>query len=369
MEIKKGGAQAPLFALRFLLLTFDPHLPTMPSGALFPFAGLLTAREADVRRRRVAVVTNPNAGKNTPRAGLGKVIASILTTPHWTYNTQTLSELELAAQRIRQERTDILVIAGGDGTIHHTLTKVLREHERSPGTPLPQILIIPIGTMNTVATTIGLTRHPAVRLAELVAAKLHENRPLDHVHLNPMRVNDEYGFLYGSGLVVNFLEKYYEDRENRGPKRAIKVILGTLGNELLSLITFRKSKQILTRPVHAKITLPDGFAPPVAPQMTHTGIMCASVDQIGLGCRGMPEARSRPGHFMLRSTHLNFWGLAASLGPLWAGLPLPKSFDAVVPNLTIDYQEPTVVQVDGDLKPPRMQDVIACGPTLSFITG
>jgi hypothetical protein len=223
--------------------------------------------------------------------------------------------------------------------------------------------------MNNLATTLGLTKHPAVKLAELLAAKIREKRPLDVTPLNPLKINDEFGFLYGAGLPVNFLQKYYEDRKRRGPKRAIKVILAMLGNEILSLLTFRKSKQILTRPVHATIALPEGNDPPVAPFTTHTGILCASVDDIGLGCRAMPQARSQPGCFMLRSTHLSFWGLVASLGPLWAGLPLPATFDAVVPHLTIDYQEPTVATVDGDMKTPRTCDVINCGPPVSFITG
>lgn len=326
--------------------------------------------EAYVRKRKVAVVTNPNAGKNTPRAGLGKVIASILTTPYWTYNTETLGALQGAAQQIRHDRPDILVIAGGDGTIHHTLTSVLKAHESAPGAPLPQILIIPIGTMNTVATSLGLTRHPAVRLAELVATKIRENRPLDHVHLNPLKVNDEYGFLYGSGLVVNFLEKYYEDREQRGPKRAVKVILGALGNEIVSAITFRKPTHGLMKPVHAKIALPGGHEPPVAPLMTHTAILVGAVDQIGMGCKGLPDARTHPGKFMLRSTNLSFWGLMANVGPLWAGFPLTSStFDATTDRLTIEYEEPTVVQLDGDLKPARAVDVIESGPTVPFVTG
>lgn len=322
-----------------------------------------------MEKKTVAVVTNPNAGKNTPRAGLGKVVASILATPRWTYNPRTLIALEETAKALSRDRPDILVIAGGDGSVHQTLSKVLLEHKRLPGTPLPQILIIPIGTMNNLATTIGLTRHPAVKLAELVAAKLRENRPLDLTHLSPLQINDEYGFIYGTGLPVNFLQKYYEDRKHRGRMRALKVILATLGNEIASLVTFRKSKQILTRPVHAQITLPDGNEPPMAPFTTHSGILCASIDQVGLGCRAMPEARSRPGCFMLRSTHLSFWGLAMSLGALWFGLPLPATFDAVVPHLTIDYQEPTIATVDGDLKPPRTRDLITCGPSLSFITG
>ena len=316
--------------------------------------------------KKVAVVTNPKAGKNTPRAGLGKVISSILATPRWTYNPETLSALEGTAKQLSHDRPDILVIAGGDGTVHETLSKVLLEHERSPAAPIPQILIIPIGTMNNLATTLGLTKHPAVKLAELIAAKIRDKRPLD---VTPLKINDEYGFLYGTGLPVNFLQKYYEDPKHRGPRRAIKVVLTTIGNEILSLLTFRKSKQILTRPVHATITLPEGNDPPVAPFTTHTGIICASIDDIGLGCRAMPKARSQPGCFMLRSTHLSFWGLVGSLGPLWAGLPLPATFDAVVPHLSIDYQEPTIATVDGDMKPPRTSDIIGCGPALSFITG
>jgi len=319
--------------------------------------------------KKVAVVTNPKAGKNTPRAGLGKVISSILATPRWTYNPETLSALEGTAKQLSHDRPDILVIAGGDGTVHETLSKVLIEHEHSPAAPIPQILIIPIGTMNNLATTLGLTKHPAVKLAEIVAAKIRDKRPLDVTPLNPLKINDEFGFLYGTGLPVNFLQKYYEDPKHRGPMRAIKVVLATIGNEILSLLTFRKSKQILTRPVHATITLPEGNDPPVAPFTTHTGIICASIDDIGLGCRAMPKARSQPGCFMLRSTHLSFWGLVGSLGPLWAGLPLPATFDAVVPHLTIDYQEPTIATVDGDMKPARTSDVIGCGPTLSFITG
>jgi len=61
--------------------------------------------------------------------------------------------------------------------------------------------------------------------------------------------------------------------------------------------------------------------------------------------------------------HLSFWGLAMSVGALWVGLPLPATFDAVVPHLTIDYQEPTIATIDGDMKQPRTRDVITCGPT------
>lgn len=90
-------------------------------------------------KKKVAVVANPKAGKNTPRAGLGKTIASILTTPRRTYSPDTLAALEATARQLNGDRPDILAIAGGDGTIHQTLTRLLREHEKSPDVPLPQV--------------------------------------------------------------------------------------------------------------------------------------------------------------------------------------------------------------------------------------
>jgi len=62
----------------------DTHVQIAPLARTAWARGRIL-KGADVNKKTVAVVTNPNAGKNTPRAGLGKVIASILATPRWTY--------------------------------------------------------------------------------------------------------------------------------------------------------------------------------------------------------------------------------------------------------------------------------------------
>ncbi len=320
-------------------------------------------------KTKVAVVSNANAGKNTSRAGLGLVIGKILATPTYHYNTADLAELDEAAIELNRDRPDIVVIAGGDGTVKQTITRILLAHEASPNQPLPQFLIIPTGTMNVVGNVLGLTRYSAVKMAQRMRTQIQSGRPLNVAHLNPIRVNDEFGFLYASGLPVNLLKSYYEDKEVRGPRGALRVILQALRNELWSLLTFRKSKQLLTKPVHAKITLPDGHDPPVGPYMTHTTIMCGAVDEVGLGCRALPDAMSAPGHFMLRSSNMSFWGYMASMGAAWAGMPLPRTFDTTVPNAVIEYQEPTICTLDGEMNAPTTRDVLTSGPTLSFVVG
>jgi len=374
-----------------------------------------------LRKKKIAVFSNPHSGKNTPRAGIGRVIAEVLTTPDWSYPTSTLGELRQAARSIHAKNPDIVTLAGGDGTLHVDLTRILREYEKTPGKPLPLFLIVPTGTMNTVAKNIGLSfRSPeeAVAFARRIADKNERQLPFDVVHLHALKVNDEYGFLYGSALPVNLLKWYYDRASYRctdaqreygleealkvrklpcrfrcrwnkaakfggtcpkcgkplekalGKERALRVIWETLCDEIRSAVMFRRSHRILTDPVHAEIVLPEGHDPPVAPFMTHTGIMVSTVDDMGMGCRGMPFARREAGKFMLRSTSLSFWGVVANFLLLWNAMPLAaNTFDAVVPSLTIKYREPTVTTIDGDFRPPTRQDVIQCGPLLTFIVG
>jgi hypothetical protein len=373
-----------------------------------------------LRKKKIAVFSNPHSGKNTPRAGIGRMIAEIMTTPDWTYATSTLGELKQAARSIHAKNPDIVILAGGDGTVHLDLTKILREWAKTPNMPLPHFLLVPGGTMNTVAANLGLScSNPAeaVEFARRIAYKIEHQLPFDTVHVNPLKVNDDYGFLYGAGLPVNLLNQYYGKAAYRctdvhreygveealqakklpcrftcrwdkaaryngicpkcgkplekalGKERALQVIRETLWDEIKSLFTFRRSSRILTEPVHAEIVLPECFDPPVAPFMTHTGIMVSSVEDVGMGCRGMPYARREVGKFMLRSTNLSFWGLAANTLMLWNGLSLTKTFDAVVPSLVVKYHEPTVRTLDGDFLAPSKHDRIDCGPLLEFIIG
>ena len=320
------------------------------------------------KRQKIALISNPHAGKNTPRAGLGKVIASILAEPRWTYTTETLGELRMAADFIKRDRPDILAFSGGDGTVMRTLTDICQSYERSPGMALPQILVIPTGTMNVVGTSLGLTRMSAETLASTIRAKIDANVPLDTARLSPMKVNDRYGFLYGAGLPINVLEQVYAS-EHRGPKRIAKIMVRAFWEELWALACFRKSPQILTKPVHAKIIFPNGYEPPVAPYMTHTAILAGSVDQVGLGCRALHDARSKPGCFMIRSTNLGYWGLSRRIGHLWAGLSFPAIYDATVPYVDIEFEQPTDITIDGEIFKGRLHDRISCGPSLTFITG
>ena len=358
-------------------------------------------RKSAPRPIKTAVITSKRAGVGTARAGLGTVIGSMLATPYRHYDTATLGELDAAVKRIAADRTDIAFFTGGDGALHVIVTRLIREYG-ALGLPMPLLGYIPTGTMMNTGKSLDLDRMSAVDFARRLSEKIEAQRrgedvPFNVAHLNPIMIGDQYGFIYGAGVAVNFLQEYEranhrcEDREHcgfgckwsqagrhkgvcpkcgkklaregLGPWRAIKVILGSLFS--------RKKRRQLMRPVYARIRLPDGHEKPVAPSMEHTALMVATVDQLGMGMRGMPDAMSKPNHFMLRSTQLSYWQLAfpTTLGALWAGLPLPRTFDAVVPSIVIEYEEPTIATLDGDMLPPATRHEISCGPMLRFITG
>ncbi len=370
-------------------------------------------------KERVASLFNPHSGKNTPRYGFGKIVADILSGPRYSYSTSTLEELRLAARQICIKQPEIVNITGGDGTQSLYLTALIKEYE-SKGQPLPKFMVTPGGTRNVLALNLGITNMSGWDYVHRIQHKVERGLPLDTVQLNPLKINGSYGFMYGAGLVAQGVELYYagapyqcEDavrdygfaealnaeklpcrfscradkaeryggwcpkcgkklRRRLGDRRALEVAAEVFWDELKSKLLFRKSRELITKPVYAEISL-TGHEEPFAPFLTHTGIFCSTLEYMGRGFRAMPDARKEPNNFMLRTINLSFWGLARNLPFLWSGLPLPtkQCFDAVVPALTIKYKSPTVRQIDGDLNKddPSQVDRLEAGPLLTFVVG
>lgn len=338
-------------------------------------------RQATERQRngKMHIVTNPNAGKHTGHAGIGYVIGRILSqpkNPNKLYDTKTLQDLEGVAEQINRD-TDpgkIVAIASGDGGVHHVITRVVKRH-LDGGLDLPDFAIIPVGTMNMVATAIGCNRiiMPPKSLAERIRDKLDSGKEFEYVHCRVMKINGEYGFIFGVGLPIHLLESYYDDGSDmRGGPQAAKVIFGSLWRELVAKMTFGRKKEGLLEPLHATVRLP-GHHPPCAPLMSHTAIMASTIDQLGFGCRAMPDALAigqREKRFLLRSTGLTYLGAAMMIGQIWAGFSLPDTFDAAVAKAEIGFiHEPSKFMIDGEFKPAVGSVTIEAGPLLRFIVG
>src|SRR5262249_25387360 len=119
---------------------------------------------------------------------------------------ETHADLERTAAEFRAAGVGTLAINGGDGTLHLVLSAFARSYADRP---LPDILPLRGGTMNTIADALGIRESTSAGLRRLldkrrqgVAARCEERELL--------RVGDHLAFLFGTGALAGYLRLYYE---------------------------------------------------------------------------------------------------------------------------------------------------------------
>jgi diacylglycerol kinase (ATP) len=134
---------------------------------------------------RLQVIYNPIAGRRhgarlrkTFRAlvGAGASLSVI--------ETQGPGDAERAAASACRADTDILIVAGGDGTINEVVNGLM-----ATSGPIPPMAVIPLGTANVLAQEIGLS----LSSRKIASAILGEHR----ISVYPGRANGRYFLMMG----------------------------------------------------------------------------------------------------------------------------------------------------------------------------
>ena len=168
----------------------------------------------------IALLVNPAAGKGRAARVVADVTEALRqggANVAILVGTDAAHAQALARQAV-EDGVDAVVALGGDGMVHLALNVVA-------GTPTP-LGLIPAGTGNDLAATLGLPTKDPVAAAKLVVAKLSGSgpRPMDAV-----RVGDKwFGCVLGAGF-----DSRVNDRANRmswprGRQRYNLAILGEL---------------------------------------------------------------------------------------------------------------------------------------------
>lgn len=125
------------------------------------------------RRRRVLVIYNPTAGQSRQRRLRATLRAlAELGCPVTLHETTERGDAEATAQRLVAAEFDVVVAAGGDGTINEVANGLI-----AASGPIPPLAIIPLGTANVLAQEIGLHGKPeavarAIAFGERMTAHL-----------------------------------------------------------------------------------------------------------------------------------------------------------------------------------------------------
>jgi Diacylglycerol kinase catalytic domain len=113
---------------------------------------------------RVGVVTNPGSRRN--RAGLGGIRAVLGRYPGTLHaEAAQVGDLEGIMCEFARREVDMVVVNGGDGTVHSTLTALCNggAFER-----MPAIAVLATGMTNLIALDVGLAGKPEAALARLL---------------------------------------------------------------------------------------------------------------------------------------------------------------------------------------------------------
>jgi len=142
---------------------------------------------------RARLILNPSAGRGRTanfgeklQSQLGPIAHSIE-----VFFSKSAEDLKQLAAKSRRDGVDLLIVAGGDGTVHHAARGILEE----PLGTVPTLAILPLGSANDLAYALGLSDGWWQKPGWKVAA-------IDHgwIHLNQ---NPPVAFVNGVGMGLN----------------------------------------------------------------------------------------------------------------------------------------------------------------------
>jgi len=110
----------------------------------------------------IPVILNP-AARSTKAATLGQAIRRLSPEPE-LHLTQGPGDATVIAERLAAEGHELVVVAGGDGTMNEVLQGVCRANaRRKPGEKHTALAVLPLGTMNVFSVELKL---PGKNIAE-----------------------------------------------------------------------------------------------------------------------------------------------------------------------------------------------------------
>jgi diacylglycerol kinase family enzyme len=305
----------------------------------------------------VAVFVNPGSRANRRDPGCAERFASILGACGTVVAPPSLERLAEEAQRTAARSPAVIGIHGGDGTLHRTLSALIAAYAPRA---LPPVAILPGGTMNVVASSLGLRAKPEAVLAELAEAE-RQGSPLPTLQRRCLHVGDDYGFIFGNGLLANFLEEYYA-RGRYGAARAVWIVFRIL----VSLITTGRYARRVFRSFRGQVHI-DGKE---LPRTRLTGIGAATVTEIGFRFKLHHRADDDPQRMAALAIHGGPLSLLLDVVDVRLGRGLsPKRAESFVASSLLIEPEATetTYTLDGDLYVARGPLRVELGPALAIV--
>jgi diacylglycerol kinase family enzyme len=304
----------------------------------------------------IGVITNPRSKINQRDPQRMRQLGYLLGSRGSAEATRSLDDLYRAAEEFKAAEIDILGINGGDGTIHVTLTAFLQVYGTAR---FPRVAILPGGTLNTIAAGIGIRGRPQEMLYEVID-RYHQGEELRTVERHILKVGDRYGFIFGNGLIANFLDAYYATGRpspfTGGKVLARAILSGIFGTAFVKRL-FRRFVGRVT--VDGETWARPDFAT----------VAAGTVPEIGLGFAPFHRCDEKPDHFALLGIHARPLGVIVELPRIRRARPMrrDKCISVVARSARLEADEPWSYTIDGDLYRDVKELTLETGPRLRLI--
>jgi diacylglycerol kinase (ATP) len=310
----------------------------------------------------IAVVLNPHAGGN--RRVLARArperLRRIVGDHGSVYTPGSLDELDATITQALESEPEVLALCGGDGSYFRAFTVLNR---LLGADPWPPVLPLPAGTINNLTHAVrSRSRSPERLLADVIHARSHG---IAHVtaDLDLFTVGDgDVGYIFGAGMIVNFLRAYYATGDPTPSSAAWLVV------RLATSAALRGQLQAkIFQPFEADI-LCDGER---VPHRSYRMLIASSVRAIGLGFAPFYLAGRKPGHFHVLGGPARGSRLTRRLGRFYRGHPAqdPGLYDNIAAELKVEFARPAYYTVNGDLLGPVMRVVLRRLRRITVIRG
>jgi diacylglycerol kinase (ATP) len=270
---------------------------------------------------------------------------------------KTLEELANDAASLRANPPSVIAVHGGDGTLHRAVAALGHAFGDEP---IPPIAILGGGTMNVVSASLGIRQKAAPFLTAIVEA-VRADRHLETVRRRCLRIGDTLGFIFGNGLMTNFLAEYYGTGEY-GPARATWLLFRAFGSALINGPFIHKIFKRFEGTVEV-----DGQT---LERTVFIGVGAATVREVGLGFKLNHRADDDVERFGVLTIHGRPIGLAPDFWGVYTGRGIsPKrSFSAVASTVRIVPKSGSMAYtIDGDIYNGEGPLAISVGPHIDFV--
>ena len=152
--------------------------------------------------KRARIIYNPSSGRETVKRVLPDILAVYEQAGYETSTFQTTPEplsAQKEAARCCDEGFDLVIAAGGDGTVHEVMNGIADKEYR------PTVAIIPAGTTNDYARVLQIPRGNLVE-----AAKLIENEESIFMDIGKVITDKETSYFMNIAAMGNLAELTFE---------------------------------------------------------------------------------------------------------------------------------------------------------------